>query len=70
VGEADVWLSASDGGVHVEVTDRGTGFAPELSDGGRFGLREVVVGRLRAVGGTARVQSAPHAGAVVMLEWR
>jgi hypothetical protein len=55
--------------VSVEVRDRGTGFDTSTVPATRRGVRDSIQGRLRAVGGAARVDSLPGAGTVVRLVW-
>lgn len=52
----------------VTVADPGRGFAPDRTPYGS-GLRTSVVGRMRAVGGDAAVESAPGRGTRVVLTW-
>ena len=56
-------------GVAVEIVDDGPGFDPGAVPLHRFGLRESVRGRMAAVGGLARVESAPGRGTRIRLEW-
>jgi hypothetical protein len=56
--------------VQVTVADQGRGFDTAQLSGRGFGLREDLVGRMAAVGGSATVCSSPGAGTVVDLEWR
>jgi signal transduction histidine kinase len=60
---------ADSGGVTVEVADDGAGFEPAAVPASRRGVRESLVGRMRAVGGTATVSSAPGLGTRVVLSW-
>jgi signal transduction histidine kinase len=66
--EAHVTITDDDDTVRALVTDTGAGFVPAEVPEGRLGYRESVVGRLREVGGNARVFSAPGAGTTVVLE--
>ncbi|UCR90258.1 sensor histidine kinase [Mycetocola spongiae] len=68
VDHADVTLSATADLLRAVVTDSGVGFDPDSIDSGRLGFAESVVGRLRSVGGSTRVFSAPGAGTTIMLE--
>ncbi|WP_394551323.1 sensor histidine kinase [Agromyces sp. MMS24-JH15] len=68
VNEADVTITDDDRTVRAMVSDTGFGFEPDSVDPARLGFAESVVGRLRAVGGRARVFSSPGAGTTVMLE--
>lgn len=54
---------------HVTVHDHGRGFEATAARR-RSGLRTSVTDRMRSVGGTARVDSAPGWGTTVVLEWR
>jgi signal transduction histidine kinase len=51
----------------VMVTDQGGGFDPEAIPADRLGLRMSVQHRLAAVGGSARVWSAPGEGTSVLM---
>jgi signal transduction histidine kinase len=64
-----VGVRATGDTVTVEVTDAGTGFDPDRVPPARYGIREAIVGRMRAVGGEARVTSTPGAGTRVSLVW-
>ena len=68
VNEAHVTITDDEDTVRALVTDNGSGFVPADVPEGRLGYRESVVGRLREVGGSARVFSAPGAGTTVVLE--
>jgi signal transduction histidine kinase len=68
-GRARVWLRVADGVVQVVVADEGAGFEPGSVATTRYGIREAIVGRMRAAGGQARVRSRPGAGTTVLLEW-
>ena len=59
---ARVRLSAADEGIHLVIEDTGTGFDPRILEQ-RAGLGFVSMReRLRVLGGTVRVQSAPSHG--------
>jgi signal transduction histidine kinase len=68
VQEAHVTITEDDETVRAVVTDNGRGFVPAEVPEARLGYRESVVGRLREVGGSARVFSAPGSGTTVVLE--
>jgi signal transduction histidine kinase len=53
--------------VVVWVRDDGPGFDPATIDPERRGVRDAIVGRMRAVGGDARIDTAPGAGTEVVL---
>jgi signal transduction histidine kinase len=65
------WLRLRQAGatVVVEVVDAGPGFETYAVPGHRYGIRESIVGRMAAVGGTADVDSAPGRGTWVRLRW-
>jgi hypothetical protein len=63
-------LRENAGTVRATVIDAGRGFRSEVASGHGFGLREDLVGRMAAIGGTAMIRSAPAAGSAVELEWR
>jgi signal transduction histidine kinase len=78
-GTRTVWLTVAgaDDAIVVRVVDRGVGFAANDlvtapvggGRGGGFGLPYSVGERVRAVGGAARVVSAPGDGTCVELVW-
>jgi hypothetical protein len=67
--EVTLLLQQAGGIVTVQVDDRGRGFDPSLVPPHRYGVRESIVGALEAVGGVARVDSAPGAGCLWTLVW-
>ncbi|SFI53256.1 Signal transduction histidine kinase [Amycolatopsis regifaucium] len=66
VGEAR--LTVEDG-VRVTIRDEGRGFDPAATPAQRRGVRGSLVERMAAVGGRAKVTSAPGAGTTVELVW-
>ncbi len=58
-----------DGAVTVRVADDGPGFDPAAVPESRRGVRESMVGRMRAVRGDATVSSRPGGGTEVLLRW-
>jgi signal transduction histidine kinase len=70
---AQAWLLVEDTGdaVSVSIRDDGAGMAPDrlasARRDGRLGVDQSIVGRMRSVGGTAAVESAPGAGTEVEL---
>jgi hypothetical protein len=70
VDEATLRLAAADGFVVVEVADAGRGFDPATAHSHRYGIRQSIMGRMRAVGGHARIHAAPGEGTQWTLEWR
>lgn len=71
--DAHAWVLVEDAGetVQVSIRDNGTGFADgrlaKAIAAGRLGVSHSIVGRLREVGGTAWVTSAPGQGTEVEL---
>lgn len=53
----------------IEIRDRGRGFDPDAVPTTRRGVRESIVGRLEATGGSAEIVSAPGQGTTVRMEW-
>jgi signal transduction histidine kinase len=68
VTQAHVTITDDATTVRAMVTDAGVGFNLEGIDDDKFGFRESVIGRLREVGGNARLFSSPGAGTTVVLE--
>ena len=68
VTEAHVTIIHDDSMVRAMVTDAGVGFELNGVSEERLGFKESVVGRLREVGGSARLFSSPGAGTTVVLE--
>jgi signal transduction histidine kinase len=62
-------LAGGSGGVLVELVDAGRGFEPARVPAHRHGLRESVVARMAAVGGSAMVTSRPGGGTRLTLRW-
>lgn len=65
-GRAELVIGQRDEAVVVLIVDGGRGFDPAAVGPDRLGLRESIDGRIRAVGGTARVWSGDE-GTTVML---
>jgi signal transduction histidine kinase len=68
VTEAHVTITDDDTTVRAMITDSGVGFHLDDVDSARLGLKESVVGRLKEVGGRARLFSSPGSGTTVVLE--
>ena len=64
---ATVYAEVAEAQVEVNVRDRGRGFEPEAVGTDRQGLRQSIVARMAAVGGSASVRSAPDEGTEVRL---
>jgi signal transduction histidine kinase len=62
-----VFCELSPEGAAVFVRDQGPGFDPEAVAPERRGIRDAIVGRMAAAGGTAGVESAPGQGTEVTL---
>jgi signal transduction histidine kinase len=68
VTEAHVTITDDETTVRAMITDAGVGFRLDDVDSARLGFKESVVGRLKEVGGKARLFSSPGAGTTVVLE--
>lgn len=68
VTEAHVTIVDDSTMVRAMITDAGVGFTLDDVDSARLGFKESVVGRLKEVGGHARLFSSPGAGTTVVLE--
>lgn len=68
VKDAHVTITDDENTVRAMVTDAGVGFSLEDIDAARLGFKDSVVGRLKEVGGNARLFSSPGAGTTVVLE--
>lgn len=68
VTEAHVTITDDETTVRAMVTDSGVGFDIADIEATKLGFTESVVGRLREVGGNARLFSAPGSGTTVVLE--
>jgi hypothetical protein len=55
--------------IMISVTDNGAGFDLDAVPPHKLGIREAVVGQMAAVGGWARVRSAPGRGTSVRIGW-
>jgi signal transduction histidine kinase len=67
VTEAHVTIVDDETTVRAMITDAGVGFTLDDVDSARLGFKESVVGRLKEVGGHARLFSAPGSGTTVVL---
>jgi signal transduction histidine kinase len=68
VTEAHVTITDDETTVRAMITDAGVGFTLDDVDSARLGFKESVVGRLKEVGGRARLFSSPGSGTTVVLE--
>jgi signal transduction histidine kinase len=68
VTEAHVTITDDETTVRAMITDSGVGFVLDDVDSARLGFKESVVGRLKEVGGKARLFSSPGSGTTVVLE--
>ncbi len=59
-GEVSVYIEGGVDGVDVFIRDRGAGFVLAQVPSDRLGVRQSIIGRLRRLGGTATVTSAPN----------
>ena len=62
-----VFAEFKPGGAEVFVRDDGVGFDPDRVPGERRGIRDAIVGRMAAAGGSATIESAPGEGTEVAL---
>ena len=69
VDTATMRLTEVDGHVVVEVHDEGDGFDPAGAPAHRYGIRQSIIGRVAAVGGEARLDTAPGKGTQWTFEW-
>lgn len=67
VDTAEVEIVYSPQQVTFIVSDQGVGFDPDAVDPRRLGIRNSIVERMEAAGGTAQMWSTPGAGTIVML---
>lgn len=68
VTEAHVTITDDETTVRAMITDSGVGFDLDDVDSARLGFKESVVGRLKEVGGKARLFSSKGSGTTVVLE--
>lgn len=68
VTEAHVTITDDETTVRAMITDSGVGFDIDDVDAARLGFKESVVGRLKEVGGKARLFSSKGSGTTVVLE--
>jgi signal transduction histidine kinase len=64
---ANVEIMYTDTDVTFMVSDEGEGFDLDAVDPSRLGIRDSIIGRMEAAGGTARIWSSPGAGTTVLL---
>lgn len=65
--EADLELTFGQHEATIIVSDHGAGFDPDAVPADRLGLRDSVVGRIREVGGSARLWSSPGGGTSIVM---
>lgn len=72
-GRCDVRITARRTGETIKATvsikDDGVGFRPEFVSDRRLGIRVSIIGRMRAVGGTAEIHSSTGSGTDIRLAW-
>ncbi|MEU6846068.1 ATP-binding protein [Streptomyces sp. NPDC046716] len=69
VREAELRAWAAGDGAVVELSDKGRGFDPDSVPERRRGISGSIIGRMRAVGGSATVTSHPGTGTRVQWRW-
>jgi hypothetical protein len=57
------------GGIEVEISDTGRGFALETVPTERLGVRISIIERVTNSGGSVSIVSSPNHGAVVTVRW-
>ena len=62
-------LRSTKSAIKIVIKDDGKGFRLSRVNKGRLGLKVSIIGRMRAAGGSAYINSAPGRGATVVLEW-
>ncbi len=67
VTAAEVTITAVPDSVTVVVSDEGSGFDPTTVPNDRLGLRNSVVERIAAAGGTAKIWSSPGSGTSIVM---
>lgn len=64
-----VLRTKDNGTVKVVIADKGRGFRPGRIPKSRMGIKTLITRRMESVGGQARIDSEPGAGANVILTW-
>jgi len=64
---AEIDLSYGPKDVTIIIADEGSGFIPESVPDDRLGVRNSIVNRITAVGGTVKIWSAPGAGTSIVM---
>jgi signal transduction histidine kinase len=70
--DVERWVTirgSRDGGLQVQVGDRGSGFDLDSIPTERLGVRVSILERLDTAGGRATIQSSPGAGTTITLRW-
>lgn len=62
-------LKAKSNSLKIVVEDDGSGFRPSNISKDRLGIRLTIRGRVQAVGGEVKIDSAPGQGCRVIIEW-
>ena len=62
-----VFAEVTPDGAEVFVRDEGPGFVPDAVPTERRGVRDAIVGRMAAAGGSATIDTAPGEGTEVAL---
>ena len=64
-----IQMTATDAGLTIEVSDDGRGFRVNRVPRNRLGISNSILARMKNVGGSAEVISAPGRGTQVVLRW-
>jgi signal transduction histidine kinase len=66
--DVSLYVEVTDRALSAYVRDRGVGFDPSDVNGDARGIADSIVGRLRRLGGSAEVHSAPGDGTEIVME--
>lgn len=58
-GTVTVYAESSPTAIEISIADRGPGFDVEAIPDARFGVKESIIGRMRRIGGTAKIRRGP-----------
>ena len=64
-----VFESPNPGEIKILVRDNGAGFRLDRIPKDRIGVRISILGRMRAIGGEAKIETSPQGGTAILLRW-